>query len=105
ADLHGTSEEGVADAAPVLQAVRDLGMGKIAAAWQSGPGESPKRRDGLLVMPLLHRGRSLGQIVVDAGATQFGSTDADIADLMSYARAMGALIAAHYARDVTAQRC
>ncbi len=105
ASLQDSESGGPIEPTPVLCAIRELGVGKIEGAWQSGTGEPRRQRDGLLVMPLWHEGRSLGQIVVDTSTTEFGSTDRDIADLSMYARALGAMLASYHSHELTSTRC
>ncbi len=99
-----TSEDDT-NPAPILRAVRELGMGKIEAGWQSqNGGATPTPRDGLIVVPMLHEGRSYGQIVVDSSASNFGVSDADITDLMSYARVLGQMVARCHAEECAGER-
>jgi CheY-like chemotaxis protein/signal transduction histidine kinase len=95
----------VLEPTPILRAVRELGMGKIEAAWHSGNAVARRQRDGLIVVPLLHEGHSRGQIVVDASVSNFGFSDVDITDLMHYARTIGAAIERHHTEELTALRC
>jgi len=89
---------------PILRAVRELGMAKIEGEWNTRRGEPTSRRDGLMVVPLGCGGQSFGQIIVDASATDFGISETDLADLLVYARGLGAVVAQWHALDRAALR-
>lgn len=105
ADLRDPRGEDVLEPTPILRAVRELGMGKIEAAWRSENAVARRQRDGLIVVPMLHEGQSQGQIAVDTSVSDFGFSDADFADLTFYARTFGAAIAQHHKADLTTLRC
>jgi CheY-like chemotaxis protein/HD-like signal output (HDOD) protein len=105
ADLRDPGGGEVLEPTPILRAVRELGMGKIEAAWRSENAVARRQRDGLIVVPMLHEGQSQGQIAVDTSVSDFGFSDADFADLTFYARTFGAAIAQHHKSDLTTLRC
>ena len=103
-DLCETSVGEEDEPTPILRAVRELGMEKIEGAWHTKHGETTPQRDGLIVVPMGCGGQSYGQIIVDASATDFGVPDTDIADLMAYARGLGAIVAQWHALERAAVR-